>query len=1201
MVIAGAGDVQGPTTRGVAILQLKSTHEADFSIQVNAFVLTKITVDLPTHRIGIDRWRHLQGLSLADPNFGSPGEIDLLIGADVWGLIIKDGLINGEANQPHAQNTHLGWVVSGPVDLIHCNLAQSMHVRGNENLEEALTRFWLLEEPTLSKVDTHTDECEQHYEATVHRQDDGRYVVSIPFLKEEPTLGDSRRMAMQQFYRNERRLHSDPDLLAKYVQFMREYEAWNHMALYEGEVGEGTPSYYIPHHAVTSKFRVVFNASAKSDNGVSLNDTQHIGPVIQDKLANIILRFRLYRVAVVADIEKMFRQVLVHPNQQKWQLILWRENPNDQLNTYRLTTVTYGTRSGPYLAVRTLHQCARDNYSIIKQEAEANEARHSIEKDFYVDDYLSSAPTPAIAIRRSKNVDHVLQQGHMHLRKWQCNNKAVVQAIIGQSDSGLQWDSEFDKLSFDITLDEATTRTKRTCLSDIAKLYDPTGLLAPVVIKAKIFMQRLWLAGVGWDEEIPNELLQEWSVFRHDLFQLVNLAIPRHIGMHPGQQTTLHGFCDASQCAYAAAIYVRTIDEFGQVTVRLLASKTRVAPVKTISIPRLELCGAQLLVTTINTVREAMEMMNVEYFLWTDSTIVLAWLRQLPVRFKPYVANKVSYVQQNSDPSAWHHIPTAHNPADCASRGLTPSQIQAHTLWWTGPGFLQQGNLYNTASKPLCSQDDLQNLRQEERLPVVTYTRIENMGLLMTRRRDGLAINFLDRTNSLTKIKRIMAHILYALYAGSKKRVTYGSEICSVERLHQAMQVLTRLDQRQWFKRDIESCNQAKNLPGSSTLSSLNPFIDEGNILRVGGRIKRSTLDANQRFPIILSREGKLAYMIVAEVHRTTLHGGVQLMLQIIRQTHWIIGGRALVKSYIHKCVTCRLQRGKVARQRTGDLPKYRITRHRPFFITGVDYCGPFLLRLGAKRSRTITKTYVVIFVCLATKAVHIELATDLSTEAFLNAFARFTSRRGPCEQLHSDNGTNFQGANRRMKEDLEAWHCEHVKEQLTHRGTTWHFIPPSAPHQGGIWEAAVKSAKRHIVRVVGSQTMSYEQFNTLLIRIEACLNSRPLVALYDDPDDKLALTPGDFLTGGPIIALPEPTVMNLPLNRIKEWNLVRRWTEDIWQRWHQEYLTTLQQRSKWRKAEENIKVGDIVAIKQDNLPPTHWCLGRVTVEVKIS
>ncbi|XP_055909185.1 uncharacterized protein LOC129944050 [Eupeodes corollae] len=237
-------------------------------------------VDLPTHRIGIDRWRHLKGLSLADPNFGSPGEIDLLIGADVWGLIIKDGLINGEANQPHAQNTHLGWVVSGPVDLIRCNLAQSMHVRGNENLEEALTRFWLLEEPTLSEVDTHTDECEQHYEATVHRQHDGRYVVSIPFLKEEPTLGDSRRMAMRQFYRNERRLHSDPDLLVKYVQFMREYEALNQMALYEGEVGEGTLSYYITHHAVTSKFRVVFNASAKSDNGLSLNDTQHIGPAI---------------------------------------------------------------------------------------------------------------------------------------------------------------------------------------------------------------------------------------------------------------------------------------------------------------------------------------------------------------------------------------------------------------------------------------------------------------------------------------------------------------------------------------------------------------------------------------------------------------------------------------------------------------------------------------------------------------------------------------------------------------------------------------------------------------------------------------------------------------------------------------------------------------------------------------------------------
>lgn len=252
-------------------------------------------------------------------------------------------------------------------------------------------------------------------------------MVTIPFLTEEPKLGDSRRMATQQFFRNERRMHADPELAEKYITFMREYEALGlgHMALYDGEINEGAMAYYIPHHAVTTKFRVVFNGSAKSSNGVSLNDTQHIGPIVQDKLANIILRFRLFRIALVADVEKMFRQVMINPAQQKWQLILWREHPSEPLRTYRLTTVTYGTRSGPYLAVRTLAQCGRDNHAIISDPVEAQEASKSIEKDFYVDDYLSSAPTSTTAIRRAKNVNQILQQGHMHLRKWQSNDSNV--------------------------------------------------------------------------------------------------------------------------------------------------------------------------------------------------------------------------------------------------------------------------------------------------------------------------------------------------------------------------------------------------------------------------------------------------------------------------------------------------------------------------------------------------------------------------------------------------------------------------------------------------------------------------------------------------------------------------------------------------------------------------------------------------------
>lgn len=316
MVIAGAGDVTGPCTRGVAKVQLMSRQENDFSIQINAFVLSRITAELPSRRIKMDGWNHLRGLSLSDTKFGSPGCIDLLIGVDIWGLIVKDGLIAGGANEPHAQNTHIGWVISGPVDLAHCNIARSMHSRGNQELEQALTRFWQLEEPDLTETHETVDECEQYYSSTVRRQADGRYVVHIPFLENQPQLGDSRRMAIQQFYRMEKRMHSDPQLLEKYVDFMEEYERLGHMEIYEGALRDGADAYYIPHHAVLEKFRVVFNASARTTNGVSLNDTQHIGPTVQDKLAHIIFRFRRYQYAVVADAEKMFRQVKVDETQQ---------------------------------------------------------------------------------------------------------------------------------------------------------------------------------------------------------------------------------------------------------------------------------------------------------------------------------------------------------------------------------------------------------------------------------------------------------------------------------------------------------------------------------------------------------------------------------------------------------------------------------------------------------------------------------------------------------------------------------------------------------------------------------------------------------------------------------------------------------------------------------------------------------------------
>ncbi|XP_037942506.1 uncharacterized protein LOC119677264 [Teleopsis dalmanni] len=193
-------------------------------------------------------------------------------------------------------------------------------------------------------------------------------------------------------------------------------------------------------------------------------------------------------------------------------------------------------------------------------------------------------------------------------------------------------------------------------------------------------------------------------------------------------------------------------------------------------------------------------------------------------------------------------------------------------------------------------------------------------------------------------------------------------------------------------------------------------------------------------------------------------------------------------------------------KQRMATLPKARVTPSPPFARSGLDYCGPFNIRIGSKAVRTVRKAYVTILVCMVTKAAHIELAEDLTSEAFINAYTRFVNRRGPCNHLYSDNGTTFIG--------LQAWHNEYSQQELANRGTKWHFLPPGAPHQGGLWEAAVKSAKKHLLRIVGTHSIYYDQLHTVLVHIEACLNSRPLIPLHNTCDDKMALSPADFLIG---------------------------------------------------------------------------------------
>lgn len=318
-------------------------------------------------------------------------------------------------------------------------------------------------------------------------------------------------------------------------------------------------------------------------------------------------------------------------------------------------------------------------------------------------------------------------------------------------------------------------------------------------------------------------------------------------------------------------------------------------------------------------------------------------------------------------------------------------------------------------------------------------------------------------------------------------------------------------------------------------------------------------------------------------------------MLRTLRERYWVLGARNLVRKHNHKCVKCVRERAATEKQFMAALPKERITSSRPFSHCGIDYAGPIRVREAAGRGRKSHKTYIALFVCLATRAIHLELVHDYTSAAFISALERFSARRGCPIALYSDNGTTFQGADRELRAAFKQISRDtSVMNLLSSDAISWQFLPPAAPHFGGLWEAGVKSVKHHMKRVLGASTPTVEEFTTLLCNIEACLNSRPIAPLNDDISSFDALTPGHFLIGAALKSVPMPSVLNLNESRLDRWQLMRSKYEQFWRLWSQDYLNSLQQRSKWRSREKNLEVGNLVLLKNELLSPTNWELGRI-------
>ncbi|XP_055604819.1 uncharacterized protein LOC129753050 [Uranotaenia lowii] len=823
---------------------IKSRNES-YKQQMDFLVLPKVTADLPTADIIFSELRLPAEIELADANFFQSNAIDLILGIQHFFEFFQSGQRKSLGDGlPAITESVFGWVITGVVQNWRqtsktiCNTASSIP------LDEYLTRFWSCEEiGSVHKYSPEEMRCEEFFVKTVRRETDGRYTVSLPKDGNvNSRLGESRDIAFRRLQYLERRL--DSSLREEYNRFIQEYLQLGHMRLVEETREDSTKRCYLPHHPIikeastTTKLRVVFDASSKTSSKLSLNDILLAGPVIQDDLRAIVLRCRTKQIMIVADVEKMFRQIKVFEDDMALQSILWRFNTTEPVKTYELTTLTYGTKPAPFLATRTLQQLSIDEANRYPLAAKA------MSMDVYMDDVLTGTNDEDEAIQLRRQLSELSERGGFRLRKFASNSVQVLQEIPTEDLAvnvsgeveldpnstiktlGLVWQPSTDTFRFQFIIQNLKPNeklTKRKVLSAIAALFDPLGLLGAVITTAKLVMQRLWCLTddqnnrLDWDHEIPEDLAEDWRRFYAQIPMLNELHIPRCSIIPMAVTTEIHIFSDAAERAYGACVYIRSISTSGRVGVQLLTSKSSVAPLKSQSIPRLELCGALKAAELAEKVKESIKL-EAKICFWTDSTCVLQWLNSIPATWSTFVANRVSKIQIITEQYAWRHVPGQENPADIISRGTSPEEIKQNNLWWEGPPWLKMEEKF-WPKQPVTINTDAAASE--------TKRKVTNVATIDT---PSFIDEYVERFSSLSDLIRKTAYWL-RLKGMLRRLEPSSSGVLSTKELREAEYVIIREIQREAFKEEWKQLTNGEPVSRNSPMSMLKLPKTQGTLL----------------------------------------------------------------------------------------------------------------------------------------------------------------------------------------------------------------------------------------------------------------------------------------------------------------------------------------------------------------------------------
>jgi len=979
--------------------------------------------------------------------------------------------------------------------------------------------------------------------------------------------------------------------------------------LSESELHKNTNQlcHYIPSFAVyapgkeTSKVRIVYNGSAKTQTGKSLNSILYPGPSFTKDITIMLTKFRSGKFTLIFDCKAMFLNIhLANPDHARLLRYVWRgADPTIPPQEHEFHTILFGLTCSPFLSAWCVQKTAElfaEKYPLGSKIAK---------NEIYVDDIVVSLNNKQECRTAVQELQDLFGKASLKLHKFNTNlpelrsllkpdqlSEKIETKVLGQT-----WNSDTDYIYFTFTEKEISAKskkcTKRSFLSEMSSLFDPLQLLCPLLLHIKLCFQSLWQTSVLWDSDLPDDIASKWQQFKSQLHLLKDFKLPRALfESKPVKHHSLLTFCDSSELGYGSVSYLFTKYSDGSVTVRFIMAKSRIKPLKPVgsdsqmTIVRLELLGmltgVRLAVHLKSALLDKLTLKQCIFF--TDSSINYFRIRKGFSNLKQWSGNRIRECLAHTSPSDWIHIPTDYNIADYLSRGEKDVELfLKRTDWLNGPQFLYCDKPWDSYSKVNSMKAPPPNQADGELKSTVAFAKTK----IVTQE---LFAQFNGKFSDWFKTLRVFAYILRF---GCKIQRNFLRKPLMHDEIRLAEIRVIYLIQKSCFTSEYEALlHGSSNVASDSPIAKHNPFLD-GLVIRANTRLAYSeTLSYDEKFPILLPRHCKLVESLILGLHTSNHHLGLMHMLAKLRSRFIILGGRREITRVLNTCPHRHCRHIVPASQLMSPLPASRIDGSEPFKYVALDYAGPLLISGLSKESNAPQKVWIAVFSDFLTRAVHYELVLSLTTEEVINAVRLLIARRGMPQTLYSDNQSSFRAADKELKSLLAQIKWCYISQFATNKGFNWEFCLPNSPHLNGLCERAVKMMKQALRKTFTKTTLSFRQLSILLSECESLSNSRPLRPASDCLPTPI--TPFHLLYGRPFDSLPvQSSSRNLSLSDL--WLKRKHILHAFFKTFSHDYLLSLAVRKKWSAINDTNLLGRHVLLNDSNTPSYTWKTGVVT------